>query len=413
MSHDKKRTFQKVFLNLGLMTALLLFCVTLLPRLLVLFMPFVVGLVIALIASPIVHFFESKLRIRRKAGTAFVIIAVIALVIVGGYFILSALFRQIIDFASDIPEMWAAMQADFSATGDNLSKASQFLPKELQNTIGNIMSNIQDYIGDAISSFSAPTFEALSNFAKNIPNIIISTIMALLFSYFYVAEKDYLPGLMEKILPESILQRLGMIKRGLARAVGGYFKAQVKIEIWMYVLLAIGFWVLDVNYAFLIAVGVAVLDMLPFFGTGTVLLPWAVIKLLGGDYGMVIGLLIIWGVGQLARQIIQPKIVGDSVGLSAIPTIILLYLGYKCGSVIGMIIAVPIGIIVLNLYEEGVFNTTINSLKILYASISNFRHLTEEDMEELEKYRARERAQAELMQEENGKAKEAQDKPQM
>ena len=114
---------------------------------------------------------------------------------------------------------------------------------------------------------------------------------------------------------------------------------------------------------------------------------------------MVIGLLIIWGVGQLARQIIQPKIVGDSVGLSPMPTIILLFVGYRVAGVFGMIVAVPVGIIVLNLYEEGVFNTTINSLKILYAGISNFRHLTEEDMEEVEKYRKRELAEKKLREE--------------
>ena len=64
-------------------------------------------------------------------------------------------------------------------------------------------------------------------------------------------------------------------------------------------------------------------------------------------------------------------------------------MGYRVAGVIGMIIAVPIGIIILNLYEEGVFDTTINSLKILYAGISNFRHLTKEDMEEVEHYKER------------------------
>ena len=196
------------------------------------------------------------------------------------------------------------------------------------------------------------------------------------------------------------------MKRGLRRAIGGYFKAQLKIELWMYILLSIGFTILRVPYAFIIAIGVAFLDLLPFFGTGTILLPWAVIKFLSGDYTMVIGLLLIWGVGQLARQLIQPKIVGDSVGLSPIPTLFLLYIGFKAGGVIGMIIAVPIGLIVLNMYEEGVFNTTINSLKILYASISNFRHLKEEDMQSVELYREEEKRR----QEANDKNKEDKEK---
>lgn len=389
MAYNRRRTYLKVFLNLGLMLLILLFCIFLLPRIIIYFMPFIVGWIIALIASPLVHFFEKRLKIRRKAGSAFVIVAVIALVIVAGYFVSVELLEQLVKFTGDIPKLWEAAQEDFDEIGHNLSNAYKYLPKELQFTISGITGNVQEYFGGIMESISEPTIEAVGNFVGNLPNIVISIIMSLLFAYFYVADKGYIAAFFEKTLPRSVLERLNMIKRGLTRAVGGYFKAQLKIEIWMYFLLGIGFSILHIRYAFIIAVGVAVLDFLPFFGTGTVLLPWAVIKFLSSDYKMVIGLLIIWGVGQLARQVIQPKIVGDSVGLAPMPTIILLFAGYRMAGVIGMIIAVPVGIIVLNLYEEGVFNTTIDSLKILYAGISNFRHLTDEDMEEIERYRKR------------------------
>ena len=377
----------KVFLNLGIMLSIVLFCLFLLPRIIIYFMPFVVGWIIALIASPLVKFLEKTLKIRRKMSTAFVIIAVIALVIVAGYFIGVWLAEQIVEFIDDVPKLWEAVQGDFAEIGNKFSVAYKYLPKELQMTISKIIGNVDEYFGGVVGTISEPTIEALGNFAKNLPNIVIGTIMCLLFAYFYVADREYLPGLLEKVLPKSMINRWDMVKRGFSRAVGGYFKAQLKIEIWMYFLLGIGFSILHVKYAFIIAVGVAFLDFLPFFGTGTILLPWAIIKFLSADYKMVIGLLIIWGVGQLARQIIQPKIVGDSVGLSAMPTIILLFLGYRMAGVVGMIIAVPIGIIVLNLYEEGVFDTTINSIQILYVGISNFKRLTAEDMEEVEIYK--------------------------
>ena len=389
MNSSRKRTYLKVFLNLGISLCILLVCVFLLPRIIIWFMPFVTGWIIALIASPLVHFFEKRLKIRRKAGTAFVIISVIALVILAGYLIGAQLVEQIAEFIGDVPKLWEAAQEDFAQIGEKLSVALKYLPSELQLTINSITGNVQEYFGGIMESISEPTITALGNFVGSLPNIVISVIMSLLFAYFYVADKGYLSGLLEKAIPDSVLVRLQMIKRGLTKAVGGYFKAQLKIEVWMYLLLGIGFSILQVKYAFLIAIGVAILDFLPFFGTGTVLIPWAIIKFLSADYKMVIGLLIIWGVGQLARQLIQPKIVGDSVGLAPIPTIILLFVGYRVAGVIGMIIAVPIGIIILNLYEEGVFDTTINSLKILYAGISNFRHLTKEDMEEVEHYRKR------------------------
>ena len=387
MRRGRLRTYLKVFVNLGIMLFALFFCFGILPRLIVYFMPFVVGWIIALIASPLVRFFEKNLKIRRKASTAFVIISVIALVILAGYLIGIRVTEQVIKFIEDVPLLWESAQEDFEEIGSRLSGALKYLPQDVQITISRFTDNVQEYLGSLIGTVSEPTLEALGNFAKNLPNIVISVIMCLLFAYFCVAEREYIPNLLERILPQSLLERWHMIKRGLARAVGGYFKAQLKIEIWMYVLLAIGFTVLKVDYAFIIAIGVAFLDLLPFFGTGTVLIPWAIVKFLSSDYKMVLGLLIIWGVGQLARQIIQPKIVGDSMGLSSIPTIVLLFTGYRLAGVVGMIIAVPIGIIVLNMYEEGVFDTTINSLRILYAGISNFRHLSDDDMEEIELYR--------------------------
>ena len=390
-----KTTYLKVFVNLGIMLMLLLFCIFVLPRIVIYFMPFVVGWIIALIANPLVRFFEKKLRVKRKAGTAFVIITVIALVVVAGYFLGVKLAEEMTEFISALPEMWENTQKDFAVIGQKLAAASRYLPKEVQTTFKNISANVGEYLGGLFGGLSTPTIEALSRFAKNLPSILIGIIMSVLSAYFFVAEKDYVPQLLSKVLPEAITERFNMIKRGLKRAVGGYFKAQLKIELWMYVLLAIGFTILKVRYAFLIAIGVACLDFLPFFGTGTVLVPWAVVRFLSADYKMVIGLLIIWGVGQLARQLIQPKIVGESIGLSSIPTLFLLFIGFKAGGVVGMIIAVPIGIIVLTMYEEGVFDTTLNSLKILYASVSNFRHLKEEDMVAIHIYREEEKARIE------------------
>ena len=389
------KTYLKVLVNLGIILLLLLFCIFVLPRIVIYFMPFVIGWIIALIASPLVRFFEKKLKIRRKAGSAFVIIAVIALVILAGYFVGSKLITETVDFVAEIPEMWQGTQQDFDEIAVKLEGVTRLLPIDISDKIATATDNIEAYLGGLVGELGSPTIEALGRFAQNIPSIIIGVIMCLLSAYLFVADREYVPRMLEKAMPEAIIDRWNMIKRGFRHAVGGYFKAQLKIELWMYVLLVIGFLILRVRYAFFIAIGVAFLDLLPFFGTGTVLIPWAVIKFLSGDYKMVIGLLIIWGVGQLARQLIQPKIVGDAVGLSPIPTLVLLYVGYKAAGVVGMIIAVPVGIIVLNMYEEGVFDTFLNSLKILYASVGNFRHLTKEDMEPVRFYKEQEEARIE------------------
>jgi len=159
----------------------------------------------------------------------------------------------------------------------------------------------------------------------------------------------------------------------MKRLVGGYFLAQFRIMFVVAAILLAGFLILGVKYAFLLAVLVAILDFLPLFGTGTVLIPWAVIQFFAGDYPLAVGLVLLYVLTQVIRQVIQPKIVVDSMGLPPLLTLVLLYLGFKLQGISGMILAVPLGILVLNLYRYGVFNSMFENIKLLVQEIRNLR----------------------------------------
>lgn len=378
------KKYYKALTNLAIALVVLLLVIFVAPRVLVFFAPFVAGWIIALIAGPLVRFFEEKIKLKRKAGSAFVIIVIIGLVVLLIYLVGSKLVEQIIGLLNELPAIWASAEADFHDIGKNLDVIYSKFPADVRESITGVIEQIGIYVGDILGKIGTPTITAAGNFAKQVPSIIIGIIMALLASYFFVAERDQISIWFRKVMPYSIQKRYDMGKRGLVKAVGGYLIAQCKIEVWMYLLLLIGLTILRVDYAFLIAIGIAMLDFLPFFGTGTVMVPWAIIKILSADYTMAIGLLIIWGGGQLARQVIQPKIVGDSVGLPPLPTLFLLYIGYKLGGVLGMIVAVPIGLIAYTMYIEGAFETTQNSIRILLAGINHFRRLEPEDMAQVE-----------------------------
>jgi sporulation integral membrane protein YtvI len=374
------KKYVKAVVNIIIALTGLLLVIFLLPRFLWLFAPFVAGWIVALIASPLVRFFEEKLKIKRKAGSAFVIIVVIALVVLVIYLIIMKLAEEIVGLVESIPAMWVGIEAEFSSIGHKLSGIYNKLPTDMQQSLTSVNDQITDYFGNIVSEIGTPTIAAVGNFAKQLPNIIIAIIMALLSSYLFVSDRESINAWFAKHTPIEIQQKYSIVRRSFVKAVGGYLKAQLRIELWMYLLLVIGLTILKVNYTLLIALGIAFLDLLPFFGTGTVMVPWAIIKILTGDYKMAVGLLIIWGVGQLARQVIQPKIVGDSVGMPALPTLMLLYIGYKLAGVVGMIVAVPVGLIVSTMYQEGAFDTTKNSIRIIVDGVHDFRQLTEDDI---------------------------------
>lgn len=376
------KRYLKALTNLAVSLVILLAVIFVVPRILVFFAPFVAGWIVAWIAGPLVHFFESRLKIRRKAGSAVVIVLVIGLVVFSLYLVGGKLAKEAVGLINSLPEMWENAEEDFQEISRNFAVIYNKLPEDVQQRLAGFGGDITAFFGDIVGSISMPTIAAVGNFAKQLPSILIGVIMALLSSYLFVAERNNITAWFGRVCPKSIQDRYRIVKRSLVKAVGGYLKAQLKIELWMYLLLVIGLAVLKVDYVLLIAFLIAFLDFIPFFGTGTVLVPWAILKILSTDYKMAVGLLIIWGVGQLARQLIQPKIVGDSIGVAPIPTLFLLYIGYRLGGVVGMIVAVPLGLIVYTMYEEGAFDTTRNSILILVNGLNHFRRLEKEDLKE-------------------------------
>ncbi len=374
----------KLIVNILISLVILLLCIFVVPKLVLFFMPFVIGWVISCIANPLVVFLERKLKIKRKAGTVVVIVCVIAAVSGIGYGLGIVLWRQVSGFVEEIPVMWEAVKHDFDNLGMWINQYIGVRAPKFADALNNLGNSIGEMISDLPKSLNLSTFEGMGSMVGNIASVIISIIMCMLSAYFFIADREWITTFVNKILPENITRKYDVFSSSLKQAVGGYFKAQFRIEIWMYVLLMVGLTVLNVRYSLLIALLMAFLDFLPFFGTGIVLVPWAVVTVIGGNYIRALGFLVIWGAGQLFRQLIQPKIMGESIGMEPIPTLFLLFIGYRIAGVGGMLIAVPLGIIVVNMNEAGFFDTPKYSIKMLVHNINDFRRLDEDMIKKLE-----------------------------
>ena len=338
------------------------------------FMPFVIGWILSVIAGPVVSFLEKRLKIMKKLGTAITIILVLGICIGVIYLAGSSVWREILSLTENFPEMYEDLEKGLRQIGSMGSEMFSRLPAEVQKGWNSLVSNLDETIGALIGQIGEPTIAVAGNMAKRIPSILVGMIVAFVSAYFFVSEKDSFSSWVKRVVPEPITRRMGMVSDNLKYAVGGYFKAQLKIMAVVFTILLVGFALIGVHFSILLALGIAFLDFLPFFGTGTALIPWAVYKFLVGDYRMVAGLVVIYVVSQLVRQLIQPKLVGDSMGLNPLYTLFLLYLGYRVGSVLGMIFAVPLGLIVMNLYKAGAFDYILDDVEILVEGILSLRN---------------------------------------
>ena len=381
---DTGLRFARIIVNLSLFIGGVLFFVIAVPRILGFFMPFVIGWVISLMANPLVKFLEKKIKMKRKAGSAMVIIAVIAILVLILYAVISKLVSESIGLINDLPNIYKSFEGDLDQIAENLNLLLTKLPPDIRDAFTNIGTTVSTFLGGLIENMGTPTVEAVGSFAKNLPSALIGIIMGILSAYFFIAEKEEISFFLKEHLPKGIQEKWHIFYASLKQAVGGYFLAQLKIEIWIYIMLVIGFMILDIEYGMLIALGIAIFDFFPIFGMGAVMIPWALIKLLSSDYIVAVGFLIMYGAGLLGRQLLQPKIVGDSIGIAPMPTLFLLFLGFKFGGVAGMIFAVPIGIILVNLNQAGVFDNTKTSIRLLIKTVNDFRKYDNQDMQYLE-----------------------------
>lgn len=367
--------YLKILVNLLVALLVILLLCVVVPKLLVFFLPFVIGWIISMIANPLVRVLERRLKIVRKHSSMIIIIGVLAAVILAGYFAGAKLISETGNLISGLPEIYESFQEDFVEIGDNLEVFYNRLPSDMQISISEVASDLSGYVSGAIQAIGEPTFQAAGNFAKNVPGTLIGIIMCILSAYFFTADRDRILEMLRKNVPADIWNRCSGVINDLKHVVGGYFKAQFKIMAVVYIILVIGLFILKVDFALLVGFLIAFLDMLPFFGTGTVLGPWAIIKILSGDYAMAVGLIILYLVTQLVRQVIQPKILGDTIGMNPLATLFFMFIGYKFSSIIGMIVSVPIGMILINLYKSGVFDNQIRCVRELVNDINKFRKI--------------------------------------
>ena len=169
----------KLIVNILISLVILLLCIFVVPRLVLFFMPFVIGWIISCIANPLVVFLERKLKIKRKAGIVVVIVCVIAAVIGIGYGLGVILWRQISGFIQEIPTMWEIVKQDFDTFGVWIDQYIGVRSLKFADALNNLGNIIGEMITNLPKSFNFSTFEGMGSMVGNIASVIISIIMCM------------------------------------------------------------------------------------------------------------------------------------------------------------------------------------------------------------------------------------------
>jgi sporulation integral membrane protein YtvI len=366
---SRRERILKNLLNVGIFAAKVLLILLTGPWLVRFFLPVIIGWLIAQLANPLVKFLEKRLHIVRKHSSFGIIIGTILLIVLVSYYLIVWLFREAWKLMASLPDYYQALVQGLDRIAENLHGVAERISPEVTQQISDLREYVTSNLGRIVGSLGSGTVEA----AGNIPSVLVSFLFALLFAYFFIAQRDRIHRVIQKIIPKETSERLKMILDRMKYAIGGYFRAQFKIMFVVFLILVVGFAILRIDYGILLAVLIAFLDFLPMLGTGTALIPWALFLALSGSWGRAAGLMILYAVTQVTRQLIQPKMVGDSIGVDTLTTLFFLFIGWRLGGITGMILAIPIGVILIQLYEAGAFDLVLQSVRELYQDIHSWR----------------------------------------
>ena len=328
-----------------------------------LFLPFLLGYIFALAVNPLADLLQKKLKIPR--GMSAVLVMVLIIGIVGG--ILTFLVWKIVDEARTIytqfPAIYANAQNTMQSVGNKLSVLYKNLPANIQDSFSSIGDTVSGKVAELINTKSLPLVDNASSFAKALPGGFVAVVVFILSSYFMVTDSKAISRNIKKIISPRFAERLGAVKKELKIYLGGYLKAQGILMVIAFVIMLIGFVILDVNFALIIALVIAIIDALPFFGSGLVLWPWIAIAFISGNIKLGIGLTIIYLAVFLVRRFAEPKLVSSGMGMNPILTLMSMYVGYKLISIGGLIVGPIILMFIISLYKAGMFDGIIKAVK--------------------------------------------------
>ncbi|MBP1756090.1 MAG: putative rane protein, partial [Firmicutes bacterium] len=318
--------------------------------LLPLLMPFVIGMIIAMIFRKPIDIIQKATKINR------VIISIIMLLLFYGAlgFLASMIGFKVFTFLSNLfyslPDLYEnTVLPAIEKVIDNVMIRFPGIEGYLQDFLDNINDSIFTFLKDA----SSTVVGTIARMAASLPTLLINFIFTIVSSFFFTI--DYY-RISRFVIVQFKGERRDMIlklKDNGIGTLGKFIRAYSAIISITFLELSIGFWILGIPNPFLFGVLIAIIDVMPILGTGAVLLPWAIISLVIGNTKIGIGMLLLYIIITVVRQTIEPRIVGQQIGLHPILTLILMYVGAQLMGVLGLLILPIIATIIVKLNEDG------------------------------------------------------------
>ena len=359
--------------------------VFLLPWLLKTLWPLVIAWCLAIITAPLVRFLQNKLHAKHRLSSTLVLILILAVVFGLLYGVVRLLISEAMTLIPNIPNYVTAASDVIDKVEEWLAGLAVNLPKGIFVFIDSIEAKAGEWFISISANFGIWLTNTLASTAVNLPNYLIYTILTVLMIFYIIDERDQLKAKVRKLLPVSLVSYWVQCTTSFKKAVGKYIVTQLKLCGIVGATMCVCFLLKGIKYTGLLTIAITILDFLPIVGAGTILNPWAVIELIQGDIWMALYCIVLYIITQVIRNSLSPKMMGDSLNIPPLTSILCMYLGFRFWGLGGMIISIPLWMVVLEIYKAGAFAPAFGVFREIWDEIDGIlrkpgdRILQEED----------------------------------
>ena len=318
--------------------------------------PFLLAIVFAIIIEPVNKWLMRTLNLKRIPA-ATITSTMLLLLILGIIFLMGMqLFLQLTKFWENAPLYFHSAQSFTIKTWNQTYGMFENLSPEAATQIESLLSGFTGYLGSIVNTLS----KSFLDLAKQIPNMFVFFLVFIVAVYLFSYNMDTLRNSVLSFFDEKSHRQVSDVLMSLKKSVFGFIRAQFIFSTFTYVVTLIGLFILGVQYPMAVALLVTIVDILPILGVGSALVPWAIYSMLTGDLFLGGGLIILFVIITALRKIIEPKVLGNAVGIGALPALISLYVGFKLVGVIGFFLGPVVVLIYIAMRRTGLFQIKIS-----------------------------------------------------
>ena len=328
--------------------------------------PFIIAIPVAAALQPLIGFFEKRLHIKRGIAVAFWVVLCSAVAFFILYWFVSFVVGQIISAANNAPAIVNSTIGVLREATDRLLAAVESLSVSVSSTLRESLNSAFKWLGEQATALAGSSLNFLLGFASSLPYALIYANFLILGVYFITGRY---PELRAKVFRSTAAQdegsSLSVLRRSAVKGALGYLRVQLMWFVVLFTLSMLYFQLMGFQYAALIALIAALLEMIPQFGCGVLYIPWLLVCFLINDphsawviAGFYLGY-------SMLRRLLDPKLLGDNLGMSPLLSLVGMFMGMQLGGVIGLILGPIVMVVLVSAIRAKFFDGTAADITLL------------------------------------------------